>query len=506
VLSGMPFLGVGLGLRLREREVLLPRTGTNVVWVMRLRGGETEVLLPRTGTNVVPQLRLRDTWLQDSSAIIDEMERRFPEFPVVPQSPGQRLACYLLELLGDEWLLVPAFHYRWAYSGDGSDRQKMPMWPRPSPTTRPDPRHREALHVLMRFTAFWAVRTENTIGSRIVPVRCWASRACTRSQSLQRGVSRFRGAKTPPSHREYNELQWGAFLRPEADEAAQRSAARFLFDQCLLTEVGIKGHMRCLGVTDGTVAAWEASCDRILALFEAPGAGQGASVGRSGSSSAATEKPGRRAGRAGCVWRGAGTPGADAVGWVGIGTSDIGAGAAKGRRAEEGPLAGAPGRARVRARRPAEPRGLRPPGPALRAPLPRPGPRAGRGRRTRLCGGGEEGGRGRHAAAVGRPDFGGRAPFLPQVPGAMLREHYPRVVDWCERCHAGGGDGAWLEDDEVPATLLPLLSVFFEEFWPVLQSTCKSVGAYPETPPPSCGRSCFPWLFPESFASARRRF
>ena len=37
--------------------------------------------------------------------------------------PRQRITCQLIELLGDEWLLVPAYHYRWAYGGDGSSRQ-----------------------------------------------------------------------------------------------------------------------------------------------------------------------------------------------------------------------------------------------------------------------------------------------------------------------------------------------------------------------------------------------
>ena len=52
-------------------------------------------------------------WLQDSSDIIDAFERRFPEPSITPQGPRQRLTSLLLELHGDEWLPIPALHYRW---------------------------------------------------------------------------------------------------------------------------------------------------------------------------------------------------------------------------------------------------------------------------------------------------------------------------------------------------------------------------------------------------------
>jgi hypothetical protein len=61
----------------------------------------------------------------------------------------------------------------------------------------------------------------------------------------------------------------------------------------------------------------------------------------------------------------------------------------------------------------------------------------------------------------------------------MIREQYPKVTQWIERCH-NGEPGAtdrsdWLDDDEVPATVTPLLQVFFTEMWPVLVSTCDAV-------------------------------
>ena len=80
----------------------------------------TDLLTVRSGSPSLPQLEAPDgTWVQDSSDIIDHVEKTHSQMPVIPASdtrPKQRLACYLLELLGDEWLLVPACWERWHYS------------------------------------------------------------------------------------------------------------------------------------------------------------------------------------------------------------------------------------------------------------------------------------------------------------------------------------------------------------------------------------------------------
>lgn len=68
------------------------------------------------GAAIMPTILTSDgEWLQDSSAIIDELERRFPEGAVVPTTPRQRIVSLLLELHGDEWLIPLAIHYRWNY-------------------------------------------------------------------------------------------------------------------------------------------------------------------------------------------------------------------------------------------------------------------------------------------------------------------------------------------------------------------------------------------------------
>jgi len=73
-------------------------------------------IVPRTGVKFIPVLHTpEDEVLQDTTAIIDALEPRFPERGVYPDTPRQHLAALLLELYGDEWLLIPAMHYRWNF-------------------------------------------------------------------------------------------------------------------------------------------------------------------------------------------------------------------------------------------------------------------------------------------------------------------------------------------------------------------------------------------------------
>lgn len=77
------------------------------------------VILPRVGWPVIPVVVTPEdeTW-QDSSEIIDNFEARFPEAPVYPEGPRQRLAALLIEVYADEWLKLPAMHYRWTKNRD----------------------------------------------------------------------------------------------------------------------------------------------------------------------------------------------------------------------------------------------------------------------------------------------------------------------------------------------------------------------------------------------------
>ncbi len=75
------------------------------------------IIVPRVGWPVIPVVVTPDdVTLQDTSDIIDALEARFPDAPVYPSGPRQRVVALLLEVYGDEWLKLPAMHYRWNHN------------------------------------------------------------------------------------------------------------------------------------------------------------------------------------------------------------------------------------------------------------------------------------------------------------------------------------------------------------------------------------------------------
>jgi glutathione S-transferase len=73
-------------------------------------------ILPRVGYPVIPVLMTPDnTVLQDTTDMMDTLEARHPSPPTVPSAPAGRFFCYLFELFCDEWIKMPALHYRWQY-------------------------------------------------------------------------------------------------------------------------------------------------------------------------------------------------------------------------------------------------------------------------------------------------------------------------------------------------------------------------------------------------------
>jgi glutathione S-transferase len=76
-----------------------------------------DVILPRIGFPVIPVLITPEgEALQDTSDIIDTLERHHGEPSVFPATGTQRLVSALFELYGDEWLVIPAMHYRWHHN------------------------------------------------------------------------------------------------------------------------------------------------------------------------------------------------------------------------------------------------------------------------------------------------------------------------------------------------------------------------------------------------------
>ena len=74
-------------------------------------------ILPRVGWPVMPVLIAPDdTTVQDTTDIIDYVETHEPGPSIYPEGPKQKLAALIMELFGDEWLLMAAMYYRWTFN------------------------------------------------------------------------------------------------------------------------------------------------------------------------------------------------------------------------------------------------------------------------------------------------------------------------------------------------------------------------------------------------------
>jgi glutathione S-transferase len=75
-----------------------------------------EVIRARTGLAMIPVVVTPEdeTW-QDSSDILDALDQRFPDPPLHPQAPAQRIAGLLVELYTDEFLMLPGLYWRWCF-------------------------------------------------------------------------------------------------------------------------------------------------------------------------------------------------------------------------------------------------------------------------------------------------------------------------------------------------------------------------------------------------------
>jgi len=75
-----------------------------------------QVIMPRTGLAFIPVLiSPDDETLQDTSEILDALELRFPKPALQPETPVQRVTALLLEVYADEFMVLPAMHYRWSF-------------------------------------------------------------------------------------------------------------------------------------------------------------------------------------------------------------------------------------------------------------------------------------------------------------------------------------------------------------------------------------------------------
>ncbi len=74
-------------------------------------------IIPNIGWPVIPVIEQDDgSFLQDTTEIIRYFEATRTQPAVLPKSPILAVVSMMLELYGDEWLVLPAMHYRWHYN------------------------------------------------------------------------------------------------------------------------------------------------------------------------------------------------------------------------------------------------------------------------------------------------------------------------------------------------------------------------------------------------------
>lgn len=94
-----------------------------------------KIIIPKTGVRFIPVVETPEgEFIQDTTIIIDELEKRFSDNSISPRGPKQRLIARLFELIADEWLLIPAMHYRWNKDQENYIYQEfgktaLPGWP-----------------------------------------------------------------------------------------------------------------------------------------------------------------------------------------------------------------------------------------------------------------------------------------------------------------------------------------------------------------------------------------
>ncbi len=77
---------------------------------------DRKLIEERIGRRVIPVVVMPNgDCIQDTTEIIDYFERLYPQRSVYPEGPWQKLVALLFEVYGDEWLLLPAMHYRWHF-------------------------------------------------------------------------------------------------------------------------------------------------------------------------------------------------------------------------------------------------------------------------------------------------------------------------------------------------------------------------------------------------------
>jgi glutathione S-transferase len=106
-------IGAELSMFTRKMEAQLRYQNIPHQWRYKSMADASE-LEKRAGTRFIPLLETPDGWLlNDTIAIGPMLSERFGEMPVLPTTPVQRAACFILEDYLNHWFPRHALHTRW---------------------------------------------------------------------------------------------------------------------------------------------------------------------------------------------------------------------------------------------------------------------------------------------------------------------------------------------------------------------------------------------------------
>ena len=82
--------------------------------VLSTIGVYKKIIRPNTGVTFIPVVKTPNgQYLQDTARIIEYLETHNSQRTVIPTGSTQNLVSELFALWSDEWLVIPAMHYRW---------------------------------------------------------------------------------------------------------------------------------------------------------------------------------------------------------------------------------------------------------------------------------------------------------------------------------------------------------------------------------------------------------
>jgi glutathione S-transferase len=108
-------IGQELSMFTRKLEAQLRYQGIPYQWQYKSQA-DSAAIDARAGTRFIPVLTTPDGWVvSDTIALGPFLHDRFHEVPVIPPSPAQRGACFILEDFFNHWFPRHALHSRWCY-------------------------------------------------------------------------------------------------------------------------------------------------------------------------------------------------------------------------------------------------------------------------------------------------------------------------------------------------------------------------------------------------------